>query len=108
MNEMKLAGYLAVHHHRNNLAMLITNPSPKVRLLLSYVIFGLRQDLGRLSLGMRYRAVIGMCQVEVENTARRFRASELSGAETARLVDLYLKKASMAHAKLLELANAPS
>lgn len=106
MNEVKLAGYLAIHHHRNNLAMLITNPSPKVRLLLSYAIFGLRRDLSRLSLGMRYRAIIGMCQHEAEEITRRFRAGELDGEAAQRMALLYANKASVAHNKLLELADA--
>lgn len=100
-----LAGYLAVHHHKNNMAMLIVNPSARVRLLLSCVIFGLREDLGRLTAGMRYRAIISLCGQEASKITASFRRGEIDGDEAKRLVFMYLDKAALATAKLKELTN---
>lgn len=101
-----LAGYLAVHHHQNNLAMLFVNPDKKVRLLLSYVLYGLRHEMARFTTAVQHRAMISFCHTQVKEIKERYNRNELDNEQAIRLLDLYTKKGEMALKKLLELSNA--
>ncbi len=101
-----LAGYLAVHHHKNNLAMLFTNPDKKVRLLLSYFLYAAQQEITRIINANFYRAIITECDLGYQEVVRRYEAGELSDDNTLRLTDLLVRKAELAHDKLMEVANA--
>lgn len=107
-SKVLLAGYLAVHHHQNNLAMMFVNPSVKVRLLLSYVLMTLRQEAGVLIECSFLRSIIAQCHLKVKEVGRQYEQGKLSDAEAEQMIDLYLKKGSMAHEKLMELADAQS
>lgn len=101
-----LAGYLAVHHHQSNLAMMFVNPSIKVRLLLSYVLIGLRQEANVFVECTFHRSVIDQCHLKVQGIIEQFEAEEITGDIAERMVALYEQKATSAHGKLMELANA--
>lgn len=104
-----LAGYLAIHHHKNNLAMLFANPDKKVRLLLSYVLFEARQEIDRLSQAIFYRSVISQCHLEFQEIRQKYLADEIDGEEAIRLAELFNKKADLAHKCLVEVTtNAPN
>lgn len=102
----KLAGYLAIHHHNNNLAMTFLNPDKKVRLLLSYVLFGAKQEITRLTQGIYYRSVITQCHLEYEKLKQQYIDGEIDGSEVIRLAELFSKKAELANKHLEEIANA--
>lgn len=101
-----LAGYLAVHHHQNNMAMMFLNPSTKVRLLLSYVLLNLRQEMTGLMQAAYYRSIISQCHLQVKEIIERYKSGELSTDVAERTVAIYEKKATLAHDRLLELADA--
>lgn len=100
-----LAASLAIHHHNNNLAMLFVNPDKKVRLLLSYVLYGLRHEMGRFMTAVQYRVMITFCHTQVTDIESRYNQGELDDEQTMRLLDLYTKKGEMALKKLLELSD---
>jgi len=101
-----LAGYLAIHHHQNNLAMMFANPDKKVRLLLSYVLYKARHDLASLTQATYYRSIISRCHLEVQEIIRQYEQGELSDDMAERSVAVYEKKAILAHDKLMEIADA--
>lgn len=104
-----LAGYLAIHHHKNNLAMMFTNPDKKVRLLLSYVLLEARQEIDRLTQAMFYRAIISQCHLEFQEVVLKHETGELSDKDVLRLANLFEKKAELAHKRLIEVTtNAPN
>lgn len=103
---LALAGYLAVHHHQNNLAMMFNNPSVKVRLLLSYVLIGLRQKINILTQCAFYRSVISQCHLQFQEVVELYTRGELSDDMAERMVAIYEKKATLAHDQLMELTNA--
>lgn len=100
-----LAGYLAIHHHKNNLAMMFTNPDKKVRLLLSYVLFQARQETDRLTQAIFYRSVISQCHLEFQEVVRKHEVGELNDEDALRLADLFEKKAELAHKRLERLVE---
>lgn len=102
----ELAAYLAVHHHKNNLAMMFVNPSVKVRLLLSYVLTGLRQEANVLIECSFFRSVIDQCHLKTAEVGEQYEMGNITDSEAEQMIDLYLKKATLAHGKLIELANA--
>lgn len=105
-SKVTLAGYLAVHHHQNNLAMMFANPSVKVRLLLSYVLMSLRQEANVLVECSFLRSVIAQCHLKVKEVGQQYEQGNLSDDEAEKMINLYLKKATLAHDKLMELSNA--
>lgn len=110
MTESKehLAGYLAVHHHKNNLAMLFINPDKKVRLLLSYFLYTAQQEIARIVSASFYRSIITECNRGNEEVIRRYEAGEIREEDALRLSDLLVRKAELAHTKLMEVADARS
>lgn len=98
-----LAGYLAVHFHKNNLAMLLVNPSAKVRLLLSFVLTGLHQEMSLYAECIYYRSIITQCHLKVKEAVDQHHRGILSAKMVERMAFLYEKKASLAHTKLMEL-----
>jgi hypothetical protein len=74
-----LAGYLAIHHHKNNLAMMFTNPDKKVRLLLSYVLFEAGQEMTRLTQAIFYRSIISQCHLEFQEIQQKYSVDEIPG-----------------------------
>lgn len=103
-----LAGYLAIHHHKNNLAMMFTNPDRKVRRLLSYVLLEARQEIDRLTQVIFYRSVISQCHIQFQEIRRKYLADEIDGEKAIRLAELFSQKADLAHKRLLEVSNAPN
>lgn len=103
-----LAGYLAIHHHKNNLAMMFTNPDKKVRLLLSYVLFEAGQEIDRLSQAIFYRSVISQCHLEHQEIIQKYEMGEMNDEDALRLANLFEKKAKLAHTRLIEVTNAPN
>lgn len=101
-----LAGYLAIHHHKNNLAMMFTNPDKKVRLLLSYVLFEARREMARLTQVIFYRSIISQCHLEFQEIQQKYLVDEIDGKEAVRLAELFGRKAELAHNRLLEITNA--
>ena len=105
MKQTHLAGYLAIHHHKNNLAMLFTHPSPKVRLLLSYVLFEARREMEGMTAAVFYRSVISQCRLEFEQIAAKYRAGDMYDEDVLRLSDLLVAKAEAAHKALMEVID---
>lgn len=103
-----LAGYLAIHHHKNNLAMMFTNPDKKVRLLLSYVLFEAGQETNRLTQAIFYRSIISQCHLEFQEIQQKYLVDEIDGKEAIRLTELFNRKAELAHKRLIEVTNAPN
>lgn len=101
-----LAGYLAIHHHKNNLAMMFTNPDKKVRLLLSYVLFEAGQEMARLTQAIFYRSIISECYLQFQEIQQKYLVDEIDGEEAVRLADLFGRKAELAHNRLVEITNA--
>ncbi len=104
---LTLGAYLAIHHHQNNLAMLFVNPDKKVRLLLSYVLYGLRHEMARFTTAVQHRAMISFCHIQVKEIKERYNRNELDNEQAIRLLDLYTKKGEVAYKRLLEISNAP-
>lgn len=103
-----LAGYLAIHHHKNNLAMMFTNPDKKVRLLLSYVLFEAGQEMNRLTQAIFYRSIISQCHLEFQEIQQKYLVDKIDGEEAIRLAELFNRKAELAHKRLVEVTNAPN
>ena len=101
-----LAGYLAIHHHKNNLSMMFTNPDKKVRLLLSYVLFEAGQEMNRLTQAVFYRSIISQCHLEFQEIQQKYLVDEIDEEETVRLTELFIRKAELAHKRLIEVTNA--
>ena len=101
-----LAGYLAIHHHKNNLSMMFTNPDKKVRLLLSYVLFEAGQEMNRLTQAVFYRSIISECHLQFQEIQQKYLADEIDGNEAVRLAELFGRKAELAHNRLVEITNA--
>lgn len=105
-HKVALSAFLAVHHHQNNMAMLFTHPSTKVRLLLSYVLYETREQTARIILGIRYRAIISECHLQFAQIQDAHTKGLLSEDEAMRRATLWVDKAEVAHNRLLELSNA--
>lgn len=101
-----LAGYLAVHYHKCNLAMLFANPSVKVRLLLSYVLIGARQEADTIIQCIYHRSIISQCHLEAEKIFAQYQRGELTDDLAEQMVAIYEKKATLAHDRLMELTDA--
>lgn len=100
-----LAGYLAIHHHKNNLAMMFTNPDKKVRLLLSFILFETHREMARLTQAIFYRSIISECHLQFQEIQQKHLADEIDGNEAVRLAELFGRKAELAHNRLMEITT---
>lgn len=106
MDKTALAGYLAIHHHKANMAMLFLNPSSKVRILLFFVLVQVHRDRQRYMEAMYHRAFIRQAMEKVQEIEEGYEGGELKPEETIRMVELWLAKAEMSTRRLTEIANA--
>lgn len=105
-SKLVLAAFLAIHHHKNNLAMMFTNPSPHVRTLLSYVLYKLKNEVTVITQSMKYRSVISLCHQQFLQVQMDHEQGKLSNEDTVRLALALSDKASLAEVRLKELVNA--
>lgn len=105
-SKLSLAAFLAIHHHKNNLAMMFTNPSPNVRILLSYVLYNLKNEVTVISQSMKYRSVMSMCYQQFKQVQSDYDQGKLSDEDAVRLALALSDKASLAEVRLREIANA--
>lgn len=104
-----LAGYLAIHHHKANLAMLFANPDKKVRLLLSYIIYGARLNMTMFMTGFQYRMVIASARAKLKEVREQWQSGEINDERAKKLAFIYTDQAAIAHERLMELSrNADS
>lgn len=111
MNDMvesrtELAGYLAIHYHKRNLAMMFVNPSVKIRLLLSCVLIGARQEAHTITQCMYHRSIISECHLRAKEIIEQYKRGELSGDLVEQIAATYAKKAALSHSKIMELSSA--
>lgn len=105
-SKLVLAAFLAIHYHKNNLAMMFVNPSPHVRILLSYVLHNLKNEVTVITQSMKYRAIITMCHQQFLQVQSDHEQGRLSNEDTVRLALALSDKASLAEVHLRELSNA--
>ncbi len=105
-SKLVLAAFLAIHHHKNNLAMLFVNPSLHVRILISHVLYNLKNEVTIITQSMKYRTVITMCYQQFKQVQLDYEQGKLSDEDTVRLVLALSDKASLAEVRLKELTNA--
>lgn len=105
-SKLVLTAFLAIHHHKNNLAMMFTNPSPHVRILLSYVLYNLKNEVTVITQSMKYRSVMSMCYQQFKQVQLDYDQGKLSDEDAVRLALALSDKASLAEVRLRELVNA--
>ncbi len=105
-SKLALSAFLAIHHHKNNMAMMFTNPSPHVRTLLSYVLYRLKNEVTDITQSMKYRSVISLCHQQFLQVQMNHEQGKLSNEDTVRLALALSDKASLAEVRLKELVNA--
>ena len=102
----KLAAYLAIHHHRNDKAMLFPNMSFKVKSLLAYVALEEQDALAHYLRATKYRTSIRLYHDKANKVIAEYKKGKIDAVQAERQASAFMLKAKEAHKFLMRLDHA--